>query len=61
LSTQDVPSYTVADIRWATRFGENMQLSLVGQNLLEEHHFEQRSDSTSEVEDGLYFKVLYQF
>jgi iron complex outermembrane receptor protein len=61
LPTQDVPSYTVADIRWATRFGENMQLSLVGQNLLEQHHFEQRSASTSEVEDGLYLKILYQF
>jgi len=40
LSSPVVPSYTRVDTQLAWRFRENLSASLVGQNLLRDHHFE---------------------
>lgn len=61
LPTGNVPRYTVADIRLARRFGDNLELSLVGQNLFEDHHFEWSEGLVSQVEDSVYIKLLYRF
>jgi iron complex outermembrane recepter protein len=61
LPAQDVSSYTVADARLAAHLNENLELSLVGRNLFEKHHFEQRTNLSTEVEDGVYAKLLWRF
>ncbi|HEX5057357.1 MAG TPA: TonB-dependent receptor [Gammaproteobacteria bacterium] len=65
LQSQNVSSYTVADIRFAGHINENLELSLVGQNLFEDHHLEQGAVSNgglvSEVEAGVYAKLLWIF
>jgi iron complex outermembrane receptor protein len=61
LPAQNVDNYLVADLHLAFNINDNLQLSLVGQHLLETHHAEQAGVSTSEVEDGWYAKLLYAF
>jgi iron complex outermembrane receptor protein len=61
LPAQNVSSYTVADLRLAAHIDENLELSLVGQNLFEKHHFEQRAALSTEVEDGVYAKIQWRF
>jgi iron complex outermembrane recepter protein len=61
LPAQNVSSYTVADTRLAAHLNENLELSLVGRNLFEKHHFEQRTNLSTEVEDGVYAKLLWRF
>lgn len=61
LPAQDVPDYTVADIRFAAHVNENLELSLVGQNLFDRHHYEQRSSLATEVEDGVYGRLLWRY
>ena len=40
LPTQQVGSYVDADVRVARRFGRSLELSVVGQNLAQDHHRE---------------------
>ncbi len=61
LPAQDVSSYTAADVRFAAHLNKNLELSIVGQNLSEQHHFEQRVNLATEVEDGVYAKLLWRF
>lgn len=61
LPALNVSSYTVADLRLARRINDNLELSLVGRNLFEDHHFEWGDDQVSQVEDSLYIKLLYSF
>lgn len=61
LPAQNVSSYTVADVRFAAHMKENLELSLVGQNLFEDHHFEQRTNLSTEVEQGVYAKLVWRF
>jgi iron complex outermembrane receptor protein len=61
LPAQNVSSYTVGDLRFAAHINESLELSLVGQNLFEQHHFEQRSALSTEVEDGVYAKLQWRF
>lgn len=61
LPAQDVADYTVADLRFAAHVNENLELSLVAQNLFEEHHFEQRTNLATEVEDGVYGRLLWRY
>jgi iron complex outermembrane receptor protein len=61
LPAGNVPGYTVADIRLARQLSDNLELSLVGQNLFEDHHFEWSEGLVSEVEDSVYIKLLYRF
>jgi iron complex outermembrane recepter protein len=61
LPAQSVESYTVADLRFAAHISDNLELSLVGQNLFEKHHFEQGTTTATEVEDGAYAKMQWRF
>ena len=48
--------------RFAAHIDENLELSLVGQNLFEDHHFEQGVNNlATEVEDGVYAKMLWRY
>jgi iron complex outermembrane recepter protein len=58
LPEKDIGSYTVLDARLAWRPYSNIELSLVGQNLLEEGHAE---FSTLEVERSIYGKIDWNF
>lgn len=65
LSRLDVPSYSTLDARIAWKPAANLEISLVGQNLLEAHHLEFKQEildtSTVEVERSFYAKVAWQF
>ncbi|MBW8782431.1 MAG: TonB-dependent receptor [Verrucomicrobia bacterium] len=59
-----VPAYFTADIRLAYRLTDRLELSLVGQNLLDDRHPEQASAPitvTSEVPRGYYAKLTCRF
>lgn len=58
LPEKDIGSYTVLDARLAWRPYSSLELSLVGQNLLEEGHAE---FSTLEVERSIYAKIDWNF
>jgi iron complex outermembrane receptor protein len=57
LPAQNTPDYMELDIRAAWRPAQNLELSLVGQNLLHSHHPE--FGQTSELERGVYGKVTW--
>ena len=59
-----VPGYVTADIRFAYRLTERLELSLVGQNLMDNHHPEQAASpitTTAEVPRGFYGKLTWFF
>lgn len=63
-SGQGIPSYVRLDLRAAWRFGENTEVEIVGQNLLEDQHPEFSSTlwyGASEVERSAYFQVTQRF
>jgi iron complex outermembrane receptor protein len=64
LATQNVPSYLVMDVRLGWQPIPNLDISLVGQNLLDSSHPEFSSLFTiqrTEVEHSVYGKVTYHF
>jgi iron complex outermembrane receptor protein len=65
LPSQDVGSYVTLDTRVSWRPRYDLELSLVGQNLLDDHHPEFTPEiidtSSSEVERSVYGKVTWQF
>jgi len=70
LATRDaqgntVPSYTTLDLRYAWRPTSALELSIVGQNLLQRHHAEFIPDllpsQSLVVERSFYVKAKYQF
>ena len=60
-----VDSYTELDLRLGWHPTENLEVSIVGQNLLESKHIEYVSDfiaqDVTEVERGVYGKIRYDF
>jgi len=63
-NVSSVASYITADLRLAYRPTANLELSLVGQNLLDDSHPEQASligSPTIEVPRGIYGKVIWRF
>ena len=60
-----IQAYTTLDVRYAWRPIEGLELSLVGQNLLDARHPEFVPDllpsETLQVERGVYFKTKWQF
>jgi iron complex outermembrane receptor protein len=59
-----VPAYFTGDVRLAWRPMDNLEFSLVGQNLLQDRHPEQSSvigAPTIEVPRGIYGKLTWQF
>jgi iron complex outermembrane recepter protein len=65
LSRQDVAAYSTLDARIGWKPLANLELSIVGQSLLKNHHLEFRSElldtSAVEVERSVYTKVAWQF
>jgi iron complex outermembrane receptor protein len=61
---QFAPSYITADLRIAYQATERLEISLVGQNLLQDQHLEQGPaflTPTSEVPRGFYGRLLWRF
>lgn len=59
-----IPAYTTLDLRYAWKPTKGLELSLVGQNLLDRRHPEFVPDFPSEllqIERSLYFKAKWQF
>jgi iron complex outermembrane receptor protein len=54
-----VPSYVELDVRLAWRPARNVELSVVGQNLLDNHHTEFRPGT--EIQRSVYGKVTWRF
>jgi iron complex outermembrane receptor protein len=65
LPDQQVPSYTRLDTQLSRQLGEGLELSLVGQNLLRDHHLESNDMLTSvnptEVKRSAYAKIVWRF
>jgi len=67
IANQNVPGYGEMDVRLGWRARSNLELSLVGQNLLHAHHAEAGVVSTNlvntrkEAERSIYGKVLWSF
>jgi iron complex outermembrane receptor protein len=65
LPNLDVDSYVEMDVRIGWRPFANLELSLVGQNLLHDEHFESADDqiqvTPTEVERGFYFSATLRF
>lgn len=60
LETAEVPAYTTLDLRVSWRLGKQLELSLVGQNLLESSHPEfSRAPGRSEFERAVYGKLVW--
>lgn len=55
-----VPSYVTIDIGASWRPRRDLQLSLVGQNLLDRSHPEQSGAATTEVQRGFYLKLNWE-
>ncbi len=58
-----VPGYTEMDVRLGWRPNEGLEVSLVGQNLLDRQHLEfgTASPATAEVKRGVYGKATWRF
>ena len=59
-----VKDYLTMDIRLAWRPYQGIELSLVGQNLLDQHHFEYQQETLTlptEIDRGMYGKLLWNF
>jgi iron complex outermembrane receptor protein len=65
LPAQPVPSYTRLDTQLRWRVGERLELSLVGQNLLSDHHVESIDTLTgvnsSAVKRGAFAKLVWNY
>jgi iron complex outermembrane receptor protein len=65
LPTQNVSDYTTMDIRFAWKPRKWLELDVVGQNLLENHHPEFKPEFidtlSTEVERGVYGSVTFRF
>jgi len=62
--TAVIKDYVSMDIRLAWQPIDNLELSLVGQNLLAEQHFEYRQEYTTsdtEIDRGMYGKLAWRF
>jgi iron complex outermembrane receptor protein len=65
LPAQLIASYTRVDTQFTWRLAERVQLSLVGQNLLTDHHVEfsdqLQSVNSSQVKRSAFAKITWQF
>ena len=64
LPALNVPAYTTLDLGLSWQVSKDMELSLVGQNLLDNHHPEQPSGvntNGTEVQRGYYAKLTWKF
>ena len=65
LPSQDIPSYFLLDVRLGWKPTDRIEISLVGQNLLDGNHPEYEPEfidtRPTEVESGLYGKLVWRF
>jgi len=65
LPAQQVASYTRLDTQLSRQLGERLEFSLVGQNLLRDHHLESNDMLTSltptQVKRSAYAKLVWRF
>lgn len=62
IANQRVPAYQELDVRLAWQATPKLQISVIGQNLLDAHHPEFGDLTTrQEIEHGVYFKVQWGF
>jgi iron complex outermembrane receptor protein len=62
IANQDVPAYGEMDLRLAWKPTDNLELSIVGQNLLHDHHPEFGAlNSRQEIQRGVYAKIVWRF
>ncbi|HWD19787.1 MAG TPA: TonB-dependent receptor [Verrucomicrobiae bacterium] len=62
ISNQDVPSYCEMDVRLGWVPSSHLEISVVGQNLLHDHHAEYGLLSTrQEIQRGVFGKVVWRF
>ena len=65
LPAQQIPSYVRLDTQLRWRLGERTELSLVGQNLLQDHHPESNDIYTivnaSQVKRSVYARIMWRF
>ncbi|MGR9114210.1 MAG: TonB-dependent receptor plug domain-containing protein [Gammaproteobacteria bacterium] len=60
----EIKDYLTLDIRLAWRPYQNIELSLVGQNLLDQHHLEYRQENQTlptEIDRGMYGKLSWNY
>jgi iron complex outermembrane recepter protein len=62
-STLNIPSYSRVDLRLGWKPTKNFELSLVGQNILDNSHLEltELLEAETETERSFYFKATYNF
>ncbi|HEX3740785.1 MAG TPA: TonB-dependent receptor [Terriglobales bacterium] len=62
LPAMTIPSYSTADVRFAWQARSDLQLSLVGRNLFQPHHFESASDPGPNVaiKRSAYAEITWQ-
>ncbi len=61
LPNPSVPAYTAMDVRFAWRLRRELELSVVGQNLLDSGHTEFVGNANSEIGRGGYVKLKWYF
>jgi iron complex outermembrane receptor protein len=65
LPSVGVPSYFSLDVRLAWKIGKHTEISVVGQNLLDNQHIEFRPSvtggQTTEIQRGVYGKITWRF
>ncbi len=61
LPNPNVPAYTAMDVRFAWRLRRELELSVVGQNLLDSGHTEFVGNTNSEIGRGGYVKLKWYF
>src|SRR6266705_1247060 len=61
LPNPSVPAYTAMDVRFAWRLRRELELSVVGQNLLDSGHTEFVGNTNSEIGRGGYVKLKWYF
>jgi iron complex outermembrane receptor protein len=61
LPSQNVRSYVALDARLGWRPTKNLELSVVGQNLLDNRHLEFSSTLRTEIQRGIYGKLTWRY
>jgi iron complex outermembrane recepter protein len=61
LPSQNVRSYVALDVRLGWRPTKNLELSVIGQNLLDDRHLEFSSVIPTEIQRGVYGKVTWRY
>jgi iron complex outermembrane receptor protein len=61
LPNQNVRRYVALDVRLGWRPTKNLELSVVGQNLLDNQHPEFSSPLRTEIQRGIYGKLIWRY